>query len=93
MSQPSIRLPFSSAAGAYLAPDLFNDLRSLVNDLELPLMVGVTPESEVLRRREPVRRAVSRALVEHVSGHLVWIVRTESCKKKIFMFFPWKRKA
>ena len=67
MSQPSNRLPFSTAAGAYLEPDLCNDLRSLVNDLELPLMVGVTPESEVLRRPEPVRRAVRLALGEHVS--------------------------
>ena len=52
-SQPSNCLPFSTAAGPYLAPALLNDLRSLVNDLEMPLMVGVTPESELLRRPKP----------------------------------------
>ena len=66
-SQPSNRSPFSTAADAYLAPDLFNDLQSLVNDLKMPLMVGVTPESELLRRPEPLRKAVRLALGEHVS--------------------------
>ena len=84
-AQLSNRLPFSSAAGAYLAPDLFNDLRSLVNDLEMPPMVGVTPESEVLRRPEPVRRAVRLTLGEHVSWNLVWVVRV-ILKKKKFSF-------
>ena len=67
ISLPSNCLLFSTAAGAYLAPDLFNDLRMLVNDLELPLMVAVTPESEVLRRPEPVPWALRLALGEHVS--------------------------
>ena len=59
----SNRLP---AAGAYHSSDLFIDLRSLVNDLEMPLMVGVTPENEVLRRPELIRRAVRLVLGEHV---------------------------
>ena len=62
----SNRLPTSTAPD-YRAPDLFADLRSLVTDLEMPLMVGVTPESEVLRRPEPLRRVVRLALGEHVS--------------------------
>ena len=64
----SNRLP---ASGAYCAPDLFNDLRSIVNDLEMPLMMGVTPENEVSRRPKLLRRAVRLALGEHVSCLLV----------------------
>ena len=61
------RLPFSIADDAYLAPDLFADMRLLVTDLELPMMAGTTAVGEVLRRPEPLRRAVRLALGEHVS--------------------------
>ena len=70
------RLPFSTANEAYLAPDLFADMPALVTDLELPLMAGTTPESEVLRRLEPLRRAVRLALGEHVSYRVGWLLST-----------------
>ena len=43
-------LPFSTAAGVYLVPDLFNDVQSLVTDWEMPLTGCVSQESEVLRK-------------------------------------------
>ena len=73
----SNRLPTSTAPD-YWAPDLFADLWSLVTDLEMPMMVGVTTESEVLRRPEPLRRAVRLALGEHVCCEVYIYKKTES---------------
>ena len=65
--QLSNRLPFSTAAGVYLARDLLNDVQSIVTDGEMPLIVGVSAESEGLRQPQPLRRAIRLALGEHVS--------------------------
>ena len=65
--QISNRWSFSTATCAYLASGLFNDLQSFMTNWEMPLMVSMSPVSEVLRRPQPLWRAIRLALGEHVS--------------------------